>query len=81
MQSFLYLVHVYNANYFRDIPVGLLHLIPRGLVKHLLVQNVRQMNENRIKDTKPIPKIRHRFLQIHRESTRKGLQKLCMFKI
>ena len=50
MQSFLYLVHVYNANYFRDIPAGLLHLIPRGLVKHLLVQNVRQMNENRIKE-------------------------------
>ena len=50
MQSFLYLVHVYNANHFRDIPVGLLHLIPRGLVKHLLVQNVRQMNENRIKE-------------------------------
>ena len=38
------------AYYFRDIPVGLLHLIPLGLAKHLLVQIVRQMDEKRIKE-------------------------------
>ncbi|XP_078341811.1 uncharacterized protein LOC111114859 isoform X2 [Crassostrea virginica] len=34
----------------KDIPVGLLHLIPLGLAKHLLIQIVRQMDEKRIKE-------------------------------
>ena len=34
----------------KDIPVVLLHLIPLGLAKHLLVQIVRLMDEKRIKE-------------------------------
>lgn len=35
--------------HFRDIPVGLLHLIPLGLAKHLIVYIIKQMDDETLK--------------------------------
>lgn len=35
--------------HFRDIPVGLLHLIPLGLAKHLIVFIISQMDNETLK--------------------------------